>query len=88
MKLALEIAPSGLITSAEASGGHELLRSYALRNIKSWKFQPSFAVKKLPIKVSLIYEFKLSGTSDQDFERVTFDRERVLIEASPVEVTP
>jgi hypothetical protein len=50
--------------------------------------RPSIAVKKLPIKISLTYDFKLSGTPDQDFERVTFDHDRVLIEASPEDVTP
>lgn len=86
VRVELEVAPSGAITSAHVSGQQELLKAYVMRNVTTWRFQSSEATKPHSVKMNLTYEFKISGTSDQPFERVTFDRDRVLVETNPPEI--
>lgn len=81
VKAAIEIAPSGAVTSVKVSGQQELLNEYALKNIATWRF--SGTLKPRPVETTVTYEFKITGTSGQPFTRVTFDHDRVLIETNP-----
>lgn len=81
VKATIEVAPSGAVTSVKVSGQQEILNEYVLKNIATWRF--SGTLKPRSVEATVIYEFRITGTSDQPLNRVTFDRDRVLIETNP-----
>lgn len=78
VKVDLEISPWGNVLSAKTSGGHELLQTYALRNVTTWRFNPSPEAKTAIV----FYEFRITSTPEKPVERITLDGDTVLIEAN------
>ena len=79
VKIDIEISRWGSVLSAKTSGGHELLQTYAIRNVTTWRFNPSPEAKT----ATVFYEFRIAGTPDKPVARVTFDGDTVLIETTP-----
>jgi TonB family protein len=79
----IEVNVEGKIISANAIEGHPLLKEYALRNVNTWRFEPVKDGKQYDVKITVIYEFKMSGDPSKPFERVSFEGNTVLDEASP-----
>jgi TonB family protein len=52
VRLAVVVAPNGVVKSTRAVGGHPILVNAALDAMKKWKFEPA------PIESSGIVEFK------------------------------
>jgi TonB family protein len=83
VKVDLEISHWGNVLSAKTSGGHELLQTYALRNVTTWRFDPShFTFPPETKTATVFYEFRIVGTPDKPVERVTLEGDTVLIETN------
>ena len=79
VKVDIEISRWGSVLSAKTSGGHELLQTYAIRNVTTWRFNPSPEAKT----ATVFYEFRIAGTPNKPVARVTFEGDTVLIETTP-----
>jgi TonB family protein len=57
VKIKVEVGPNGKVTSAKASGAHELLDHVAEENLREWTFDPS----ETGYKLNVTYVFRMEG---------------------------
>jgi TonB family protein len=61
VQLAIEVDSIGVVISAEAKGGHQLLRDAAVKNVRTWRFRPVVPKESPTLKAQVTFKYKLEG---------------------------
>jgi len=64
--LDIQILANGHVGDVKASGGHHLLQTEAVKNIRKWTFGNFPAGSKFPVHHQVVYVYKLEGKPRSD----------------------